>query len=99
MDRADEEAQSALSFLMALQDINLRERPLPEEVIDQIDEDAPGLMPDCVAAILNQSRPGLAGAGPANLTGMPRRAAPRLGRNDPCSCGSGRKYKVCCARN
>jgi hypothetical protein len=22
---------------------------------------------------------------------------PKIGRNDPCSCGSGRKYKLCCA--
>ena len=25
-----------------------------------------------------------------------RRASPRPGRNDPCHCGSGRKYKQCC---
>jgi uncharacterized protein len=25
-----------------------------------------------------------------------RRAAPKVGRNDPCSCGSGKKYKHCC---
>jgi uncharacterized protein len=25
-----------------------------------------------------------------------RREAPRVGRNDPCTCGSGRKYKKCC---
>lgn len=25
-----------------------------------------------------------------------RRAAPKVGRNDPCPCGSGRKYKQCC---
>jgi preprotein translocase subunit SecA len=24
-----------------------------------------------------------------------RRAAPKVGRNDPCLCGSGRKYKKC----
>ncbi|MEW5745172.1 MAG: YchJ family protein [Nitrospirota bacterium] len=24
------------------------------------------------------------------------RPAPKVGRNDPCSCGSGRKYKKCC---
>lgn len=28
---------------------------------------------------------------------VPARAAKRVGRNDPCSCGSGRKYKKCCA--
>jgi uncharacterized protein len=27
----------------------------------------------------------------------PRPAAGRAGRNDPCPCGSGRKYKKCCA--
>ena len=26
----------------------------------------------------------------------PRRVAPKLGRNDPCPCGSGKKYKKCC---
>jgi preprotein translocase subunit SecA len=25
--------------------------------------------------------------------------APKVGRNDPCPCGSGRKYKHCCGRN
>ena len=27
---------------------------------------------------------------------MPVKAAPRIGRNDPCPCGSGKKYKNCC---
>lgn len=25
-----------------------------------------------------------------------RRVAPKVGRNDPCPCGSGKKYKKCC---
>ncbi|MFN9975212.1 MAG: SEC-C metal-binding domain-containing protein [Phycisphaerae bacterium] len=25
------------------------------------------------------------------------REGPKIGRNDPCSCGSGKKYKKCCA--
>ena len=28
-----------------------------------------------------------------------RRDAPKQGRNDPCACGSGRKYKKCCGRD
>jgi len=28
-----------------------------------------------------------------------RRDAPKVGRNDPCPCGSGKKYKNCCGRN
>ncbi len=27
-----------------------------------------------------------------------RHEGPRVGRNDPCPCGSGRKYKKCCGR-
>lgn len=27
------------------------------------------------------------------------RKAPKIGRNDPCPCGSGKKYKKCCGRN
>jgi SEC-C motif-containing protein len=26
------------------------------------------------------------------------RSSPKVGRNDPCPCGSGKKYKKCCAR-
>ena len=25
-----------------------------------------------------------------------RRIEPKVGRNDPCPCGNGRKYKKCC---
>ena len=28
-----------------------------------------------------------------------RREEPKVGRNDPCPCGSGRKYKNCCGKN
>jgi uncharacterized protein len=27
-----------------------------------------------------------------------RRDAPKVGRNDPCPCGPGRKFKHCCAK-
>ena len=31
------------------------------------------------------------------MPGFPvRRSAPRVGRNEPCPCGSGKKYKKCC---
>jgi len=28
-----------------------------------------------------------------------RRAEPKIGRNDPCRCGSGKKFKKCCGVN
>jgi preprotein translocase subunit SecA len=27
-----------------------------------------------------------------------RKSGPEIGRNDPCPCGSGKKYKKCCGR-
>ncbi|MBU3613824.1 preprotein translocase subunit SecA [Polynucleobacter sp. Latsch14-2] len=30
------------------------------------------------------------------ITPAPLRSGPKIGRNDPCTCGSGKKYKNCC---
>jgi len=36
------------------------------------------------------------GEGPPQKTRPAKREGPRVGRNDPCPCGSGKKYKKCC---
>jgi preprotein translocase subunit SecA len=41
--------------------------------------------PEDVGQVVNRSASGQA----------PVRAAARVGRNDPCPCGSGKKYKQC----
>ena len=28
----------------------------------------------------------------------PKKAQAKIGRNDPCPCGSGKKYKQCCGK-
>ncbi|WP_108468345.1 preprotein translocase subunit SecA [Polynucleobacter difficilis] len=33
---------------------------------------------------------------PAERAPAPVRSGPKVGRNDPCPCGSGKKYKACC---
>lgn len=99
LDQADEETRTTMIFLMALQDIYTGKSKFSDEEIDEIDLEAPDLIPNCVATILHQSRPELVGTVAANLPGMPHKATPRPGRNDLCSCGSGRKYKLCCGRN
>lgn len=33
-----------------------------------------------------------------SATIAPYQAAPKIGRNDPCTCGSGKKYKKCCGK-
>jgi preprotein translocase subunit SecA len=35
-------------------------------------------------------------ASPAFVPVLPVRTTPKVGRNDPCPCGSGKKYKKCC---
>jgi len=32
-------------------------------------------------------------------TAQPKKNPPKVGRNDPCPCGSGKKYKKCCGEN
>jgi uncharacterized protein len=49
-----------------------------------------------IMAMLN--RPPVGAAMPQAPRSRGRSAARRVGRNDPCSCGSGKKYKKCCMR-
>jgi len=52
-------------------------------------------MPKVNAAQERASRAGQTGSGPRT----PVRAVPKVGRNEPCPCGSGKKYKNCHGRN
>jgi uncharacterized protein len=63
----------------------------PEEDADLLDQ-APDHIPECVAGINDfwkerRGRP---------MAGTKQEKSPKAGRNDPCPCGSGRKYKRCC---
>lgn len=65
--------------------------PPPPEVIESAleylikrpDTDPLGFLPEQADRVLHAS-------------GTLRRAAAKVGRNDPCPCGSGKKYKKCC---
>ena len=64
--------------------------------------EAPKTIGDVFAAMMNQNR---AAAGVRPVSGLdlsPARPAPAagaaVGRNDPCPCGSGKKYKKCCGK-
>lgn len=39
------------------------------------------------------------GAGPIKKKPVVLKKAQKVGRNDPCPCGSGKKYKKCCGIN
>ncbi|MBE3590590.1 MAG: SEC-C domain-containing protein [Firmicutes bacterium] len=72
-------------------------------VLDQADET---LARDMASMTYEQARARarLLGAGPSPIGTPPAAAgrapvrARRVGRNEPCPCGSGRKYKHCCGR-
>ncbi len=96
LDQADEETRATMIFLMALQDIYTGQSKFTDEEIDEIDLEAPDLIPNCVATILYQSRPELSLRDSEYFPGMQVKAGSRPGRNDPCACGSGLKYKKCC---
>ncbi len=44
-------------------------------------------------------KPGSSAEQPAAIAATPIAAQKKVGRNDPCPCGSGKKYKKCCGRN
>jgi uncharacterized protein len=52
-------------------------------------------IPAAVASLSEHFRPMREQADRERLAPI-RRDAPKVGRNDPCPCGSGKKYKKCC---
>jgi uncharacterized protein len=52
------------------------------------------VLPDALAEYAHLGRSILGGA-PETSAQTPRQSA-KVGRNDPCPCGSGKKFKKCC---
>jgi uncharacterized protein len=93
----DAEAVAALTGMQELIRISSGERDRDGEdqaTVDDLTQRAPDLIPPWIAA-LNAWRVRHSGSG------LPTSTAPshKLGRNDPCPCGSGKKYKKCCGLN
>jgi len=51
-----------------------------------------------VSEIEEQQQAAIAGTEAEKKLEPIRNLGPRVGRNDPCPCGSGKKYKQCCMR-
>jgi uncharacterized protein len=100
---SDEEAASSVTMMLALYQIAEGKSDLPAGSIEELTEQAPALIPDTVFA-LNAWTKGNIEPEPfplwaaANSPSAPVRTS-KAGRNDPCPCGSGRKYKRCCGAN
>lgn len=65
-------------------------------------ERAPDLIPACVLAIegywRTRGRSAMSMPRAGWAVPKPVRAAAKIGRNDPCPCGSGKKFKRCCGQ-
>lgn len=88
-----EDVQQAIFMLMRLSELG----SLPEDQIDPMDTDeqlvsiAPDLIPQAIQLIFNAKRE-VGTVLPSSLD----ETELKIGRNDPCPCGSGQKYKKCC---
>ena len=100
----DEEASASISMIVALNDMYRGRLELTEEAEEELDRLAPGLIPEFVRNLNAWTRSrqlaGRGGDDPGFPAGLHRDDPPSLGhkvgRNEPCPCGSGRKYKRCC---
>lgn len=100
LESADEEAVASVSMLLALNDIAEERSKLPKATIRMLTEEAPDLIPNLVVTLNDWTKSdGTVAPFPAQVPANRTRAPSprtRVGRNDPCPCGSGRKYKRCC---
>ncbi|MBQ4107238.1 MAG: SEC-C domain-containing protein [Lentisphaeria bacterium] len=96
--------RATLTTLASLEELL---RSLPQELIHQnLDQFA--AVPEIAAALSGQADAGPAGPEEADFVAAEpqpqpvpmtfRRAGEKVGRNDVCPCGSGKKYKKCCGR-
>ena len=95
---ADRETARAMSGLLTLADVDRRDPRFTPEQLDALTAAAPGQIGPWVIT-LNRWR--LANYAPDVPTPQSSFASPatKVGRNDPCPCGSGKKYKKCCGLN
>ena len=96
-----------LSTFKMLTRLRLRrvEEEMPESYSPALEAPAPAPEQDRAATLgfrhraqptaMSYSGPSEEGGAKVTRTSV-KRAEPRVGRNDPCPCGSGKKYKKCC---
>jgi preprotein translocase subunit SecA len=66
---------------------------VPQQTLHQNTSAFSGNPPTGASDIVSQAAEDLSKPKP-----KPQRTGPKVGRNDPCPCGSGKKYKNCCGR-
>lgn len=104
VESTNEDAKSAVIMMLELYNIADGLSELEDAQIDELTETAPELIPKLVFELnhwsksMTQPEPFPSWARAANTPSAPIIAG-KVGRNEPCPCGSGRKYKRCCGAN
>ena len=95
---ANADTATAMRGMMKLAEVGCRDQHLPQKELDAIITTAPDNIARWVVT-LNAWR--LANSQPMQGIASRMSSAPakKVGRNDPCPCGSGKKYKKCCGLN
>ncbi|OSQ41871.1 UPF0149 family protein [Marivita geojedonensis] len=103
VEGGDEEAAAAVNMMLALYHIAEGQSDLSKASIKTLTKDAPDIIPNLVLTLNTWTKSGTTAApfpawAAANQPQAPFHGT-KVGRNDPCPCGSGRKYKRCCGSN
>jgi preprotein translocase subunit SecA len=73
----------------------IERRPRPRQLVAQHAEAGSAFSGRTQREESGEGAPAAEGRAPEPARVVPVRTAPRVGRNDPCPCGSGKKYKKC----
>ena len=94
------EVSIAMEGMLTLIEIADHEQDLTQDEIAEVTKDAPTMIQRWIVTLNNWR---LAKAKPAPVIAAsptpPFAPEGKVGRNEPCPCGSGRKYKRCCGLN
>ena len=99
----DEDAAASVSMILAMDALDHGESEFDEEAEDELDLLAPALIPKFVRSLNAWTKRRGSQGGDRREVGFrpvdPPSFRRKVGRNEPCPCGSGRKYKRCCGAN
>jgi len=99
----DEEAAASISLILVLYQISSGTSELEAAAVEELDDQAPNLIPTLVESLnawtTSRGAPHARRSPPAANVNRTPGTNRKVGRNEPCPCGSGRKYKRCCGAN
>ena len=103
----DEEAAAAVNMTLTMNELHDCQSDLSDKAADELDRMVPNMIPSMVRCLNAWTKStGVKVGTPVSATrgdwfgidDVPA-SGRKVGRNEPCLCGSGRKYKRCCGAN